>query len=145
MRKKAKGIAAVLTATASCLAVAAGTAGTADAAPQPKDSQSKLVLAVGPTGFTGTMIPERVVTLECGPAGPASDHPNALKACDDLERVDGAFQSLVGLNQSGACTQQYDPATVTIDGYWKGSRVSFEHTFPNKCVKDRNASFLFRF
>ncbi|MCX3058262.1 SSI family serine proteinase inhibitor [Streptomyces beihaiensis] len=142
MRKYAVRCTTAVALTASCLASGAATARAA----APADvSTSKLVLAVGHSGITGRMVPDRVVTLECNPVGLAGDHPYALKACAELDRVDGAFNSLVTLNASGFCPDIYSPVTVTVDGYWKGRHVAFEHTFANSCVKDRNASYLFRF
>ncbi|MGH4034075.1 subtilase-type protease inhibitor [Actinomycetota bacterium Odt1-20B] len=117
------------------------TAGTAAAAsPEP---QSRLVIGVGHGENAQSMRAERTVSLGCAPSV-TGDHPHAVKACEDLMRVDGAFDSLAGLNQNKACTLEYRPVTVTVDGYWKGKRVSYEHTFPNTCVKNLNASYLFQ-
>ncbi|GAA2091053.1 hypothetical protein GCM10009801_56470 [Streptomyces albiaxialis] len=155
MRTITKRVATGAAAVASCLAMTAGAAGTASAA-QPAEAPkaakaakaagtSTLVLGVGHGGFTGRMVPSRVVTLECGAYVPGGDHPRAARACDDLERVDGAFSSLVGLNRNDACTKEFSPVTVTVDGYWKGRHVNFAHTFENPCVKRLNASYLFQF
>ncbi|MFG3259177.1 SSI family serine proteinase inhibitor [Streptomyces sp. NPDC048172] len=146
MRTFTKRAAAGAAAVVSCLAVTAGTASAAPAAPRAASAgTSTLVLAVGQSGFTGTMVPARVVTLECGAYAPGGDHPDAARACDDLNRVDGAFSSLVGLSRNEACTREFSPVKVTVDGYWKGRHVNFSHTFENACVKRLNASYLFQF
>ena len=163
MRTSFTRIAAVCAAVASCLAVTVSAAGTASAAagadtantaagadtadgtPRASSGQSSLVLGVGRSGFTGTMVPTRVVTLECGAFAPKGDHPDPARACDDLTRVDGNVRGLVGLSKNDACTKEFSPVTVTVDGYWKGRRVNFAHTFENPCVKRLNASYLFQF
>ncbi|NGO73380.1 SSI family serine proteinase inhibitor [Streptomyces boncukensis] len=153
MRKTAQRTAAATTVAVCCLALTAATAATAGAAPHaPAQDQerstasaSRMVLGVGHHDGTDRMVPERVVYLDCLPTTSASDHPRALRACDDLVRVDGSFRSLVGLNQSKHCTMEYNPVTVTVDGYWKGNRVEFAHTFANPCIKRLNASYLFQF
>ncbi|NGO73794.1 SSI family serine proteinase inhibitor [Streptomyces boncukensis] len=153
MRKNSRRTMAVALAAVTCLAgLATGTAGAADAAhtagdddsPRPAGT-SKFVLAVGHSGVTGVMVPERVVTLECGPYVPDGDHPKPLRACDDLTRAGGDLRTLADLNRDGICTKEYNPITVTVDGYWKNRRINFDHTFPNPCLKRLNASALFQF
>ncbi|MER5564073.1 SSI family serine proteinase inhibitor [Streptomyces sp. NPDC002506] len=125
----------------SLMMITAGVAAASPAAaPEP---QSRLVIGMGHGENSQSMRAERTVTLSCAPTV-TGDHPHAVKACEDLMRVDGAFDSLAGLNQNKACTLEYMPITVTVDGYWNGHRISYEHTFPNTCVKSANASYLFR-
>ena len=43
------------------------------------------------------------------------------------------------------CTREYDPVVVTVDGVWRGKRVSYERTFANECVKSSYGTSVFAF
>lgn len=137
--------AATLTLTAT--AVLAPLAGSAHAAPEAAGTglyaPSALVLTVGHGESALTVTPERAVTLSCGPTV-SGTHPAPAAACAELGLA-GGDPSALAVESDRACTRQYDPVTVTLDGVWQGKRISYERTFSNECVKDSYDSVLFSF
>ncbi|KKD09315.1 subtilase-type protease inhibitor [Streptomyces sp. WM6386] len=128
-----------LTATAVCGPLT----GTALAAPASLYPPSALVLTVGHGDSAALATPARAVTLACAPT-PSGSHPAAALACAELRTVGGDFDALTGRGDV-LCTKQYDPVVVTVDGVWQGSRVSYERTFANECVKSTHGTSLFAF
>lgn len=104
---------------------------------------SALVLTVGHGDNSALATPARAVTLTCAPR-PSGTHPAAAEACAELRSADGDFDAL-GSRDGRACTKQYDPVVVTVDGVWQGKRVSYERTFANECVKNSYGTSLFAF
>ncbi|MFG2127276.1 protease inhibitor [Streptomyces sp. NPDC048751] len=104
---------------------------------------SALVLTVGHGDNSALATPARAVTLTCAPR-PSGTHPAAAEACAELRSADGDFDAL-GSRDGMACTKQYDPVVVTVDGVWQGKRVSYERTFANECVKNSYGTSLFAF
>ncbi|MFE3031928.1 protease inhibitor [Streptomyces canus] len=94
---------------------------------------SALVLTLGHGESAATATPERAVTLTCAP-GSSGTHPAAASACAELRAVGGDFDAL-GAGSDAVCTREYHPVVVTVDGVWRGQRVSYERTFANECVK----------
>ncbi|MEU4997958.1 subtilase-type protease inhibitor [Streptomyces sp. NPDC021622] len=121
------------TLVAAC--VMSGTTGTAQAkttAPSGLYSPSSLVLAVGQGNDAATATMQRAVTLTCMPKASGS-HPSAAAACAELNSVDGQFAELVGTASGVACTKEWKPVVVTVDGVWQGRRVAWSATFSNNC------------
>ncbi|WP_037671378.1 subtilase-type protease inhibitor [Streptomyces griseus] len=104
---------------------------------------SALVLTVGHGDSSALATPARAVTLTCAPR-PSGTHPAPDLACAELRGADGNFDAL-GNADGMACTKQYDPVVVTVDGVWQGRRVSYERTFANECVKSSYGISLFAF
>ena len=104
---------------------------------------SALVLTLGHGESAATVTPERAVTLTCAPT-PSGTHPAAPLACAELRAVGGDFDAL-GAGSDALCTREYNPVVVTVDGVWRGKRVSYERTFANECVKSSYGTSFFAF
>lgn len=96
----------------------------------------------------GTSMPTEPVTvlLTCDPDG--GDHPTPDAACESLRAVDGNFKELP--DQSGNCTAEVDPRTVTAVGYWTDvdgevQLVDYEETFVNRCAARLGTDGVFNF
>ncbi|WP_425574978.1 subtilase-type protease inhibitor [Streptomyces durmitorensis] len=113
-----------------------GTSGTAQAQPKAAAAglyaPSSLVLAVGQGEEADTAIMERAVTLNCLPKA-SGTHPTPSAACAELRAVDGQFAQLVGTSPGMACTKEWKPVVVAVDGVWQGRRVAWSQTFGNSC------------
>ncbi|GAA3089618.1 subtilase-type protease inhibitor [Streptomyces rectiviolaceus] len=116
--------------------VMSGTSGTAQAQPKAAPvglyAPSSLVLAVGQGEEANTATMQRAVTLTCTPKASGS-HPSPSAACAELRAVNGEFTQLVGMSSGMACTKEWKPVVVTVDGVWQGKRVAWTHTFGNSC------------
>jgi hypothetical protein len=121
-----------LTATAVCGPLT-GAALAEPAAASGLYAPSALVLTLGHGESAATVTPERAVTLTCAPT-PSGTHPAATAACAELRAAGGDFGALEARSDA-LCTREYDPVVVTVDGVWRGQRVSHEQTFSNECVK----------
>jgi len=100
---------------------------------------SALVLSLG-YGEDARSV-QRAVMLRCTPLG--GDHPGVAAACAALDEVDGDFAALSG--ESGACTREYNPVTVTVDGVWRGRHTHYRATFSNPCMLVRAKGPVFEF
>jgi hypothetical protein len=61
--------------------------------------------------------------------------PNASLACEQLSR---AGQWFAPLARNVSCSMIfYGQQTISINGYWYGSRVSLEFTRTNSCQEDK--------
>ncbi|MFA1545602.1 SSI family serine proteinase inhibitor [Actinomadura chokoriensis] len=94
--------------------------------------------AAGPTGFyMFTVTPESgpvtAKSLFCDPDG---GMPEAARACDQLESVDGEVGNIPP--KTAPCTQEHAPVQVSAHGNWRGNPREFERTFPNRCVAARD-------
>jgi hypothetical protein len=112
-------------------------------APTTLYAPSALVLTLGHGESAATATPHRAVTLTCAPTA-SGTHPAAAPACAELRTADGDFDALT-VRGGIACTKEYDPVVVTVDGVWRGQRVSYERTFANECVKSTYGSSVFTF
>lgn len=116
--------------------VMSGTSGTAQAQPKAAPAglyaPSSLVLAVGQGEEADTATMQRAVTLTCTPKA-SGTHPSASAACAELRAVNGEFAQLVGKQAGMACTKEWKPVVVTVDGVWQGRRVAWSATFGNSC------------
>ncbi|KOG27807.1 protease inhibitor [Streptomyces resistomycificus] len=131
-----------LTATAVCGPLA-GAALAEPATPASLYAPSALVLTTGHGDSAATITPERAVTLSCAPT-PSGTHPAAASACAELRAADGDFDALAARDDV-LCTREYDPVVVTVDGVWRGQRVSYQRTFANECVKSSHGNSVFTF
>ncbi|MEU6389509.1 subtilase-type protease inhibitor [Streptomyces sp. NPDC046939] len=104
---------------------------------------SALVLTVAHGESAASTSPERAVTLTCAPK-PSGSHPAAGLACSQLDLAGGDFNAL-STEKDAVCTHLYDPVTVTAQGVWRGTRVTYERTFANDCVKRAESSAVFEF
>lgn len=121
-----------LTATAVCGPLT-GAALAEPAAASSLYAPSALVLTLGHGESAAAVTPERAVTLTCAP-GSSGTHPAATAACAELRAAQGDFDAL-GAGADAMCTKEYAPVVVTVEGVWRGKRVSYERTFANECVK----------
>ena len=115
----------------ACLALAAPA--TAQAAPP----ATGLVLSVRTE--MGTLSTTR---LNCEPAGGL--HRNAKEACDGLTPVGGDFTKMKPAADV-ACTMELNTTTATLNGKWRGKKVTFEQTYSNPCVMRVNTGKVFDF
>ncbi len=119
----------------------------AHSAPAAPYAPSALVMTTGHGEKAATTAPERAVTVNCAYA-PSGTHPNPRQACADLDRVNGDLDRLATLrrNETGQfCTKEYRPIVVTVQGVWRGTRVNYEHTFANPCIKETQGASAFAF
>ncbi|MET7689380.1 protease inhibitor [Streptomyces sp. NPDC005483] len=131
-----------LTATAVCGPLT-GAALAEPAAASGLYAPSALVLTLGHGESAAAVTPERAVTLTCAP-GSSGTHPAAAQACAELRAAAGDFDAL-GAGSDAQCTKEYRPVVVTVDGVWRGKRVSYERTFANECAKSTYGSSVFAF
>ncbi|MER7487567.1 subtilase-type protease inhibitor [Streptomyces sp. NPDC126497] len=132
-----------LTAAAVCAPLSGAALAAPGTAPSALYAPSALVLTVGHGDSAPTVTPERAVTLTCAP-GPSGTHPAAGAACAEMDRIDGDLDALT-MREGVFCTQQYDPVLVTVEGVWRGQRVSYERVFSNDCVRNAHGSSVFAF
>ncbi|MET9609540.1 subtilase-type protease inhibitor [Streptomyces sp. NPDC006512] len=134
------------TVSAAALLCLAGATGVAEAKPTSLYAPSAMVFTVA-QGDTAAATVVRASTLSCMPAATGT-HPDPAAACGALNATGGAFDRLLAApDPDRACPMHYDPVTVTADGVWQGSRVSWKHTFSNTCAMSAtlngNAVFAF--
>ncbi|MFE9023807.1 subtilase-type protease inhibitor [Streptomyces sp. NPDC007808] len=117
----------------------------AHSAPASLYAPSALVMTVGQGEQAATATPERAVTVNCAYTT-SGTHPAPRKACADLDRVNGDFDRLATLRgNEQPCTREYRPIVVTVQGVWRGTRVNYEHTFANSCIKETQGASAFAF
>ncbi len=134
---------AVVSATA--LLTLAGATGMAEAQPASLYAPSAVVLTVAQGEDAATVV--RASTVSCAPTAQGT-HPDPKAACAALAATAGTLDTLLAAPDANrACPMHYDPVTVTADGVWKGSRISWKHTFSNTCTMSAtlngNAVFAF--
>ncbi|KOU61799.1 protease inhibitor protein [Streptomyces sp. MMG1533] len=132
-----------LTATAVCGPLTGAALAEPSTAPSALYAPSALVFTMGHGDSAATVTPERAVTLTCAPTA-SGTHPAASSACAELRAADGDFDALA-VRDGVLCTKEYDPVVVTVDGVWRGQRVSYQRTFANECVKSFHGSSVFTF
>ncbi|WP_405761077.1 MULTISPECIES: subtilase-type protease inhibitor [unclassified Streptomyces] len=131
--------------TAAALLPLAGATGIAEAQPASLYAPSAVVLAVAPGDASAAV--SRATALSCAPTAQGT-HPDPGAACAALTATAGNLDALLAApDRNRACPMHYDPVTVTADGVWKGSRISWKHTFSNACTMSAtlngNAVFAF--
>lgn len=118
-----------LIAAAVTMSAPAATATTATAA-----QDTFLVLGVQARGD------DRFVTLRCDPTG--GTHPHPESACRVLGEVGGDITKIPG--QPGMlCPSIYEPVTAIATGDYRGTRVMFRHSYPNRCDLARHTGPVF--
>ncbi|GHB50971.1 subtilase-type protease inhibitor [Streptomyces cirratus] len=118
--------------SAAALLTVAGATGIAEAKPASLYAPSAVVLAVG-QGENGVTV-VRAATLSCAPTAQGT-HPDPKAACTALAATAGSLDTLLAApDRHRVCPMHYDPVTVTADGVWQGSRISWKHTFANACA-----------
>ncbi|MEV3993863.1 subtilase-type protease inhibitor [Streptomyces sp. NPDC049837] len=123
----------------------ASATGVAEARPASLYAPSAVVLAVAQGEDGATVL--KASTLSCAPTAQGT-HPNPQAACAALAATSGNLDTLLATpDPNRACPMHYDPVTVTADGVWQGSRISWKHTFSNACAMSAtlngNAAFAF--
>ncbi|MER7465359.1 subtilase-type protease inhibitor [Streptomyces sp. NPDC097981] len=133
--------------SAAALLCLAGATGMAEAKPTSLYAPSAMVFSItqGDNATAGTVL--RAATLSCIPSAQGT-HPDPKAACTALNSTGGTFDRLLAApDVNRACPMHYAPVTVTADGIWQGSRVSWKHTFANSCTMSAtlngNAVFAF--
>ncbi|MFJ6940787.1 subtilase-type protease inhibitor [Streptomyces sp. NPDC101132] len=101
-----------------------------------------LTLVDGDDVEEGTVL--RAVTLSCMPTATGT-HPDPAGACTELRASNAAFDILAATGSGAMCTREWRPLTVTADGIWEGTRVSFRHTFANRCALEHSSDAVFSF
>lgn len=147
MRSIARGLGLGSAAMALTALTALAWPGAADAAPAGTASlyaPSALVLSVtaGEDADAGTVL--RAVTLVCAPT-PGGTHPDPVAACAELRTNSPALDALAAPAPDTACTREWNPMTVTVDGVWQGRRMSYTYTFGNPCGLQNANGVLFGF
>ncbi|MGW0752917.1 SSI family serine proteinase inhibitor [Streptomyces sp. NPDC002587] len=122
-----------------------GATAIAEAQPASLYAPSAVVLAVAQGEDAETIV--RASALSCAPTAQGT-HPDPRAACAALAATAGTLDALMAAPDSNrVCPMHYAPVTVTADGVWQGSRISWKHTFSNACVMSAafngNAVFAF--
>ncbi|MEU9235540.1 subtilase-type protease inhibitor [Streptomyces subrutilus] len=135
----------IATVSAAVLLTLAGATGIAQAQPASLYAPSAVVLTVAQGEDADTV--ERASTLSCAPTAQGT-HPDPQAACTALAETAGTFDALLAApDRNRACPMHYAPVTVTAEGVWQGSRISWKHTFSNACTMSAtlngNAVFAF--
>ncbi|MER7111690.1 subtilase-type protease inhibitor [Streptomyces sp. NPDC000229] len=122
----------IATVSATTLLGLACATGVAEAQPASLYAPSAMVLTVAQGEDPATVV--RASTVSCAPTAQGT-HPDPQAACAALAAAAGTLDTLLASPDSNrACPMHYDPVTVTADGVWQGSRISWKHTFSNACV-----------
>lgn len=82
----------------------------------------------------------RMITLFCRPPGGA--HPDAARACADLDRTRGLIDR--GPDDR-MCAAVYTPVVAEADGQWRGRRLRFAKEYGNACVMHSRTGVIFDF
>ncbi|HEV2784625.1 MAG TPA: SSI family serine proteinase inhibitor [Actinophytocola sp.] len=127
--------AGVLPAAISVLLALVAPAGEASAAAPP----STLVLSVRNV-MDGSVALTR---LRCHPPGGA--HPNAAKACADLDAAGGDLDLLPGDPEAQLCTLEYRPVMAAARGTWRGRPIRWSHEYGNNCAMRAATGPVFAF
>lgn len=131
--------------SASALLTLGGATGIAEAQPASLYAPSAVVLTVAQGEDAANVV--RATTLSCAPTAQGT-HPDPKAACTALAATAGTLDALLAApDPNRVCPMHYAPVTVTADGVWRGSRVSWKHTFSNACTMsvtfNGNAVFAF--
>ncbi|WP_225725615.1 MULTISPECIES: subtilase-type protease inhibitor [unclassified Nocardia] len=104
---------------------------------------SAVTLTVGEGDSLATAANQRTAWLVCAPLVFGS-HPKSGQACGELTEAGGDFDKLRG-HGIRFCPFIYQPITVSAEGIWNGTQVSWQHTYPNKCVRMNTDDYVFDF
>ncbi|WP_158607843.1 subtilase-type protease inhibitor [Nocardia panacis] len=104
---------------------------------------SAFTLTVGEGEAIGTAANQRTVWLVCAPTV-FGTHPKSGQACGELAEAAGNFDKLKGRG-TRFCPFVYRPITVSAQGVWNGTKVSWQHKYANSCERENTDSFVFDF
>ena len=86
----------------------------------------------------------RSALLQCGPVG--GSHPEAVRACGELQAVGGHFKHLGrGGTSTQKCTAKAGPVTVKAQGKWGDRDVNYAAVFPDRCGLQKATGSVFKF
>ncbi|MEU9163479.1 subtilase-type protease inhibitor [Streptomyces sp. NPDC056257] len=136
----------IAAASAAAVLSLIGATGIAAAQPASLYAPSAMVFTIA-QGDDDASTVVRASTLSCAPTA-LGTHPDPGSACAALNSTGGSLDHLLASpDPDRACPMHYAPVTVTADGVWQGSRVTWKHTFSNSCVMNAtlngNAVFAF--
>lgn len=128
--------------TALTALAGSGAAGAAPSAAEGLYAPSALVLSVtdGDDAASGTVL--RAVTLVCAPS-PGGTHPAPAAACAELQANAPELDALAEPRPGAACTREWSPVTVTVEGVWQGRRMSYSYTYANPCGQWNSTGTVF--
>ncbi|TDD64870.1 hypothetical protein E1293_40970 [Actinomadura darangshiensis] len=110
------------------------------AVPAHAAAASQLTVSVVPEISSGPA--DHSVTLECEPTG--GDHPDAKAACADLIDAGGDFRRIPP--SSAACPQIYRPVVASVQGVWRGVKISTSARYINAvCANTETGGHVFNF
>lgn len=104
----------------------------------PSGAETSLRLSVTHPG--GSTSGSRTVTLRCGP--PGGEHPEAARACLELEGSGGRFEHRP---DGRMCTAVHAPVVARAEGRWKGRPAHFQAEYGNDCVMLSRTGTVFAF
>jgi hypothetical protein len=81
------------------------------------------------------------VSLQCQPAG--GTHPHGAHACAELAAVNGDFENI--RSNPEACTLNYQPVDVFVEGHWRGKPKTFSASYGNPCLASVSSNGIFDF
>jgi hypothetical protein len=86
--------------------------------------------------------PHSTVTVTCDPWG--GEHPYTKEVCTQIDTAQGRIDRIPPM-AGKACTTEYNPVTVSVTGFWHGTRVSYEskETNPGCAAISRGHVFFF--
>lgn len=90
-----------------------------------------------------SVVPDRTVTLTCGPTG--GTHPRAAAACAIVDQVGGAGLEDMNLDPNAICTLEYNPYTVSVQGNDHFLWIDFVKTYDNPCVLNAHTGAFYQF
>lgn len=101
----------------------------------PKTGETTMLLSVWTmndgTGEPGSEVSTKLAAwyLSCFPA--KGTHPDYKHACKVLTGVDGWVDAIT--RDKRACTKEYNPVTLRIEGSWKGRDLYWSNYYGNRC------------
>ncbi|MDQ0789885.1 hypothetical protein QFZ63_002225 [Streptomyces sp. B3I7] len=98
-----------------------------------------LTLTPGDAHAHATGTADRTLLLCDPPRG----HVRADRACAELDGAGGDIDRIP--SRDTFCPMVYAPVTARADGRWGGRRVTYERTFPNRCVLGARTGAVFAF
>lgn len=101
----------------------------------PKTGETTLLLSVWTmndgSGEPGSEVSVKLDAwyLDCFP--PSGTHPDYKAACKVLKSVDGWIDAIT--RDGRACTDEYNPVTLRVEGFWKGRDMYWTNYYGNRC------------
>lgn len=104
----------------------------------PSEAQTSLRLSVTHPGSSTSG--SRTVTLRCDP--PGGRHPDAARACLELDGAGGRFEHRP---DGRMCTAVHAPVVARAEGRWKGRPARFRAEYGNDCAMLSRTGSVFAF